>query len=81
MLEIIVQSLIVAAIVAGATGYVSGRVMEVKINGLRETIQRLEARLEQVAKRVHDLSRQVGAVEANQVYMAKELERRKKPRE
>lgn len=46
MIETIIQSLIIAAVVAGATGYVSGRVMEVKINGLRDSVKRLEKDVE-----------------------------------
>lgn len=63
MFETIIQSLIIAAVVAGATGYVSGRVMEVKINGLREAVGRLEREVEQMRKRLHDWAPHMGWVD------------------
>lgn len=63
MFEIIVQSLIIAAIVAGATGYVSGKIMEVKINGLREAVKRLEEEVGQMRKRLHDWAPHMGWVD------------------
>jgi len=63
MIEVIIQSLVIAAIVAGATGYVSSRVMEAKINGLREAVRRLEEEVKLVRQRLHSWAPHIGWVD------------------
>lgn len=59
----IVQALVIAAICAAATAYVSGKVMEVKINGLREAIKRFEEEQKAIRARLHEWAPHIGWVE------------------
>lgn len=43
--RVIIQGVIIAAVCAGTTGYVSGKVMEVKVNGLRGIVDTIKAEL------------------------------------
>lgn len=63
VLETVIQSLIVAAVVAGATGYVSVKVMEVKVNGLRDSIQRLETEVIRLRDTLHEWAPHIGWVD------------------
>jgi len=63
MLDMVIQSLIIAAVVAGAAGYVSGRVMEVKMNGLKEAVKRLEVEVNAIRNRLHEWAPHIGWID------------------
>ena len=65
--DLILQALIIAGITAvvtaAATGYVNGVVTSTKLNGMKETLQRLDEELKSIRERLHQWAPHIGWVE------------------
>jgi hypothetical protein len=60
--DLIIQSLVVAVITAIATGFVNGKVMEARLDSLKEKIIDLEGEVKTMRQRLHDLGNRVSEV-------------------
>ena len=52
--ELLINALVVAAVTAGATGYVNGVITKTRVNGMKEEIKALTDEIKLVRQRLHD---------------------------
>jgi hypothetical protein len=60
--DLVIQSLVVAVVTALATGFVNVKVMEVKLDSLKERITAMEVEVRVMRQRIHDLGNRVAEV-------------------
>ena len=72
----IVEAIVIAAITAGATGYVSLRVVEARADSDRESVQQLRGSLAENTRAVNALTSQLSAIEARAEERSRAVEMR-----
>lgn len=59
----VLQALIVAGVTAALSAYVNAKVLDVKLNGLKDRLEKAEDEIDTLRKRLHDWAGHMGWVE------------------